>query len=361
VKVQKFPFGLRVFTANGYFYDGDLVVGADGVHSRIRSEMWKIGDDEHPGLITSAEKNGQFYGIELYAGCLLKAIVLGMYADYAGVFGISAAVPCLVGQNFLSMHNGLAIIAGHLENERIGWLVMQKLDKRCYFPNIPRFTQHDASNLCERLRRKKLPGGAKFEDIWVRKERFSMVALEENLFQTWHFDRIVCLGDSMHKVYRFLIFPSRPNIHVNSPGNQVTPVLALGASCAMESAAALANSLHDLTSGNHIQKPSDAQLHSVLHAYSDARMSRVKKIVRLDAFAARLVISHRTMSKIVSRYLLPHFMGLVADLLSDIVVGGVLLNYERSPKRPGGQEWQPGRLRLLLIFVINAFFEIPIL
>ena len=131
--------------------------------------------------------------------------------------------------------------------------------------------------------------------------------------------------------------------------NQVTLVSAQGASCAIESAAALANSLQDLTSVNHVQKPSDVQLSSFLHVFSDSRMSRLKKIVWLDAFVARLFISHRTMSKIVIRYLLPHRQGLAADLISGIIVGGVLLNYEPSPKRPGGQEWQPGWPRLLLI------------
>lgn len=34
--------GVRVRTTDGHVYEGDLVVGADGVHSRTRSEIWRM-------------------------------------------------------------------------------------------------------------------------------------------------------------------------------------------------------------------------------------------------------------------------------------------------------------------------------
>lgn len=43
-------------TDDGSVFTGDLVVGADGIHSRIRSEMWRLAEDIQPGMITSQEK-----------------------------------------------------------------------------------------------------------------------------------------------------------------------------------------------------------------------------------------------------------------------------------------------------------------
>jgi len=48
-----------VVTDDGNIHTGDLIVGADGVHSRIRSEMWRLADKVQPGLITPQEKKGK--------------------------------------------------------------------------------------------------------------------------------------------------------------------------------------------------------------------------------------------------------------------------------------------------------------
>jgi FAD dependent monooxygenase len=51
---------VTVRVQDGCFYRGDLVVGADGVHSRVRNEMWRLANLEQPGGITEREKNGQY-------------------------------------------------------------------------------------------------------------------------------------------------------------------------------------------------------------------------------------------------------------------------------------------------------------
>lgn len=39
--VESFPGGATVTTADGTRYTGHLVLGADGVHSPVRAEIWK--------------------------------------------------------------------------------------------------------------------------------------------------------------------------------------------------------------------------------------------------------------------------------------------------------------------------------
>jgi 2-polyprenyl-6-methoxyphenol hydroxylase-like FAD-dependent oxidoreductase len=50
---------ILVHTLDGQSYEADLVVGADGVHSCVRTQMWQIADMLRPGMITDDEKRGK--------------------------------------------------------------------------------------------------------------------------------------------------------------------------------------------------------------------------------------------------------------------------------------------------------------
>jgi FAD dependent monooxygenase len=52
--VEETSDGVVVTTTNGTRYHGHLVVGADGVHSVIRSEIWRASP-----IVTEAEKNSE--------------------------------------------------------------------------------------------------------------------------------------------------------------------------------------------------------------------------------------------------------------------------------------------------------------
>lgn len=51
--------GVLVKTDDGSLYTGDILVGADGIHSLVRSEMWRLADKMLPGWIPPEEKNGE--------------------------------------------------------------------------------------------------------------------------------------------------------------------------------------------------------------------------------------------------------------------------------------------------------------
>ena len=59
IRVEQLDTAIRVLTRDGSWYEADLVVGADGVHSGVRSEMWRAAEAQQPGLITPTEKTGQ--------------------------------------------------------------------------------------------------------------------------------------------------------------------------------------------------------------------------------------------------------------------------------------------------------------
>lgn len=52
--------GVTVTTKDGSVYNGDICIGADGIHSNVRSEMWRNADALCPGYIPDTEPTCEF-------------------------------------------------------------------------------------------------------------------------------------------------------------------------------------------------------------------------------------------------------------------------------------------------------------
>lgn len=50
--------GVTITTTSGQTYTGNIVVGADGIHSKVRQEMWKAAEKIDPTWIDPTEKSG---------------------------------------------------------------------------------------------------------------------------------------------------------------------------------------------------------------------------------------------------------------------------------------------------------------
>ncbi|KAJ4178788.1 hypothetical protein NW755_012903 [Fusarium falciforme] len=128
-------------TAEGLKYTGDMVVGADGVHSSVRNEMWKIASKLKPGLVRTAEAQE-------------------VKCDYTCIFGISKSCP---GVRPGDMNSVLRDKASYLaiggSQGRTYWFRFQKLPKRLYGSEIPRYTPEDVDRTVDSFRHEYiLPG-----------------------------------------------------------------------------------------------------------------------------------------------------------------------------------------------------------
>lgn len=52
--------GVTAEAANGQVFRGDIIIGADGVHSRVRQEMQRIAAADKPGVDLFPENEGKF-------------------------------------------------------------------------------------------------------------------------------------------------------------------------------------------------------------------------------------------------------------------------------------------------------------
>lgn len=88
----------------------------------------------------------------------------------------------------------------------MGWFITEKLDRRYQYPNRPNHTQNDAIKFCESLADVPVWGDVTFGAIWKARTSISHALVEENVFKTWNYGRIVCIGDSVIKVTFFSIY-----------------------------------------------------------------------------------------------------------------------------------------------------------
>jgi hypothetical protein len=86
---------------------------------------------------------------------------------------------------------------------RINWCLVEKLDRQYQAPHVPKYTNEDVHEYAMRSLNKQLvsdTADVKFGDFWDRRQRWALVALEEGHLDHWSWGRIVCIGDSVHKV-----------------------------------------------------------------------------------------------------------------------------------------------------------------
>jgi 2-polyprenyl-6-methoxyphenol hydroxylase-like FAD-dependent oxidoreductase len=124
-----------------------------------------------------------------------------MTIEYACVFGISSGVPDLcAGEQITSLNDRRSYLVFPGKDNRIFWFLLLRLDQVYTYPGGPRYSIEDAERTCEKYANDRIWKGVRFADVWERRKVFSMTNLEEHVYQKWHCGRVVCIGDSMHKV-----------------------------------------------------------------------------------------------------------------------------------------------------------------
>ncbi|PKX95412.1 FAD-dependent oxidoreductase [Aspergillus novofumigatus IBT 16806] len=283
---------VSIRTKDGRLYKGDLVVGCDGVHSIVRREMWRISAEEGEGIEPGEKK--------------------ALTAEYACIYGISSAVPGFqAGEHVASLNNKRSFLTFPGSHDRTFWFLIWKLDRKYVYADgdMPRFTATDTASVVERYAEDIIWGEVTFRDLWDRRTRHNTTVLEENVFDTWHYKRIVCIGDSIHKI------------------RQMAPNTGQGANCAIEDAASLANLLHEVLISNQNGKPSTGQFDRRLRQYTAERNGRVDKIYSIARTVVRLHARDTLYLRFFGRYVLPYSGDLPARAASKTIKDAPKLDF----------------------------------
>ncbi|KAL6230478.1 hypothetical protein BDW75DRAFT_234371 [Aspergillus navahoensis] len=289
VEIRQADGGIVVVTEDGSTYQGNLVVGADGVHRRMYSDMWRL----------------QRLNIR---GC---------------VFGISSAIPGpRSGEHCSVFGDGLTVLTFHGGN-RVYWFVVSKMGQKYTYPEVPRFDTKDAEELCGRSATVRLADGVCAQDLWESREIASMTAMEEGLFEAWSVGRVALLGEAVRKM---------------------TVNKGFGANCAIEDAAVLATLLDRLVRSGTKIIPSNAEISSLLDDFKSLRYARSKVTYGQIMFGIRLYTRDSILKTLMGRYLMPRKINHMADATSTLMADGSFIGFLPFPSQSGtGRESRGGR------------------
>jgi 2-polyprenyl-6-methoxyphenol hydroxylase-like FAD-dependent oxidoreductase len=228
--VGHFDDKVVVHCTDGSSYEGDILAGADGVHSKTRHEMWRLADEVEPGRISEKDKTS-------------------MFAEYRCLFGISSKTEGMQKGMFdITFTKGTSTIAFVGQGSRVFWFIYKRMDQIYPVGKIPKFTKEDSYAFAEANCDMNLmpKGSVKFRDLWKNRLAYMLVLLEEAEYDTWAWGRIACIGDGIYKT---------------------TPNAGSGGNAAIESAAVLANSIKALSDRCEQTKPSVQEVTEALMDY----------------------------------------------------------------------------------------------
>lgn len=80
------------------------------------------------------------------------------------------------------------------------WFLFVKSSELTTTPNCPRFTDEDAKTYIQRYGSSFVGPGYTVKDLWDARVKATMVPLEEGIIKQWYHNRVVLMGDSVHKV-----------------------------------------------------------------------------------------------------------------------------------------------------------------
>ncbi|KAK8093212.1 uncharacterized protein PG998_014613 [Apiospora kogelbergensis] len=140
-RIKSLPEGVLVNTDDGSVYEGQIVVGCDGVHSTVRKETWRNADLLDPKCVPEADRKetGCEYGC-FFAVSKCTQILMETVEPAAGAL--------------ISLQDGQIVLGRGLDNEIYLFCTwtLPSSQHRCSIDDIPRFTKEDNERVLVRFR-----------------------------------------------------------------------------------------------------------------------------------------------------------------------------------------------------------------
>lgn len=256
--------GIEVHCADGSTFRGTMVIGADGVHSKVRHIMRELAIESSAPSVNEEKPYLSEYKV---LWCTFPRQPCNKPGDTIEIHGRDLSLQCLNSQkrSWLFIYEKLAAPT----RERVSYSQQDAED----FAG-----RHGELAVCEHL---------KVKDVFHQRYTAGMTNLEEGIVKHWSYDRMVLVGDACHKF---------------------TPNQGLGYNNGIQDLVALVNELNCALSN---ERPSESavlpieSLAGVFYRYQAARMELLQKDMNSSASWTRMSAWGSCIFHLLDRYVLP--------------------------------------------------------
>ncbi|KAJ9285879.1 hypothetical protein DTO027B5_3094 [Paecilomyces variotii] len=283
---------ITIRTDKGRLCQGSILIGADGIHSHIRTVM--------------AEK------IRPANPALAQDLLEGFTSEYNAIFAISHNGKTTPFMPDGTVHNVYydyySAVAATGEPGSIFWFLFVKSSKTKY-PNCSRFTETDAQDLIDRYGDSTIGPGYTVRDLWETRVKASLVPMEEGVLKQWRNGRVLLMGDSVHKT---------------------TVNAGLGGNLAYEGIARFTNLLVPLL--QKTPNPSTADITELFLGFERLHRPRADLVGKISGQITRYEAQDTVLLKFASRYIAPWVSDWTkASLYASFAQGAPWLEYLPLP------------------------------
>lgn len=256
--------GVEVRCGDGSVFRGTMVIGADGVHSKVRQSMRDLAIESSAPSINEDKPYLSEYKV---LWCTFPREPCNEPGDTIEIHGRDLSLQCLSSQkrSWLFIYEKLATPT----RERVSYSQQ----------DVEEFAgRHGELAICEHL---------KVKDVFHKRHTAGMTNLEEGIVKHWSCGRMVLVGDACHKF---------------------TPNQGLGYNNGMQDLVALVNELNHAFADEHPSGSAVLPMESltgVFSRYQAARMELLQKDMNASASWTRMSAWKNCILHLLDRYVLP--------------------------------------------------------
>ncbi|RAL10212.1 FAD-dependent oxidoreductase [Aspergillus homomorphus CBS 101889] len=244
-RVKHLDDGVQVTTTDGTCYTGDILVGADGAHSTVRKAIVARAADLGLGPEYFEEEH--------------------IPSTYDCIFGLSPYNPALTIANepgtlqfILGDHHSYVLGTSGPAN-RTWWFLVTNRARTDHGAAIPRYDDAAKEHVLRAHQDDRIAPTVRLADLCVGGQvKTVYTPLREWVYTKWHLGRLGVIGDAAHKM---------------------TTVIAQGGNQAIESAAALTNSLVKVLGNGGSGRLSEMEIDALLEEVQVLRVPRARKMM----------------------------------------------------------------------------------